>query len=153
MQNLKKNAVYTTLNHNRILKLILSKYFIFSTSTGIDSFEQGVVGGDVTMMCPTQTANDAMIGEWSWYRYDSTIKKKIAVMKVNNSVPVGPSVTSPYQPIVTTFLDGTLTIGGLQLNDSGVYECQLDTGNHTERRYIRLAISGKFLTRMINSMI
>ena len=81
----------------------------FSTSIGIDASEQGVVGGGVTMACPIQTPNDTKVGEWSWCRYDNVITDKVAVMEVNKSV-TGPGVTSPNKPIVTTSLDGALTL-------------------------------------------
>ena len=56
-----------------------------------------------------------------------------------------PNVTSPKQSrdIGITPHDGILILQGLQLNDSGVYECQLDKRNHTELRYINLIVNGK----------
>ena len=118
----------------------------FCPSKGIDSVEQRVVGGEVTMTCPIQTPNDTEIGEWSWYRYDSAIRQKRAVMEANNSV-IAPNVTSLNQPKITgpTYRDFTLILQGLQLNDSGVYECQLNKENHTELRYIKLVVNGKLM--------
>ena len=117
----------------------------FFMPIGIDNFEQGVVGGDMTMTCPIQTSNDTMIGEWAWYKYDSLMKQKVVVMEANNSV-LGQNVTFLNQPRVigTTSKDNTLTLRGLKLNSTGVYESQLDAGNRTELGFIKLAVNGKF---------
>ena len=92
----------------------------------------------MTMMCPIQTPSDTKNGEWLWYRYDGTMKNEIIA---NNSV-ADPNVTSLKQSRDTriTSQDVTLTLGGLQLNDTGVYECQLKAGNRIKLGYIKVTV-------------
>ena len=130
----------------------ISFYFLhFCTSIDIARFAQGVVDGEVAMTCPIQPSHDIKFGKWSWYRHDSSTTQRVAVIETNDSV-ISANVTSSNQPrgIGTTSPDGTLILRGLQLNDSGVYECQLDARNHFELRYIELTVSGKFIIRMTN---
>ena len=111
---------------------------------GADSIEWGYVGGEVTMTCPIQTPNDTRYGKWSWLRYDSKTNKEVIATEANNS-GMGPSGTPLNQSRVfgATSQDGSLTLRGLQLNDSGVYKCQLGTGKNTGPRYIKLTVNGK----------
>ena len=131
----------------------LRNYFKFCMLTGISGFEHGVVGFEMTMKCPIKTPNDSKIAEWSWYKHDGSTKQQVSVMEANDSA-MDPNVTSLNQSereIRSTFQVGALTLRSLQLNDSGVYECQLNTGTYTELRYIKLTVNGKFLMRTINN--
>ena len=99
------------------------------------------MGGEIKMTCPVQTPNDTKIAEWSWSKHDCSIKQKVTRM--------GPNVTflNQSREIGTTSQDGdgTLTLRGLQLNDSGVYKCQLHAENYSELKYIKLTVNGKLL--------
>ena len=122
------------------------KLLNISTSVGISSFKQGIVGGEMAMTCPIQTLNDTNIGEWSWYKLGNSTNQKVVVIEANNSV-IDSNVTSSNQSRVNrnTHEDGTLTLRGLHLNDTGIYECQLDAKNHTELRFIKLIVNGKLM--------
>ena len=137
--------VYSTFETPLVIHAqFLGNVLHFSTPIDIAIFEQRVVGGEVTMPCPIQSPNEK-VGEWSWYKYDSSIKEKVTMIKANVSF-MDPNVTSLNQPRVTRTIsqDGTLTLRGLQLNDTGVYECQINTGNQNEIGYIKLTVNGKF---------
>ena len=142
----------STLNPDWICKCISVKLLYISLCPiGINSFVQGVVGGDVTMACPIQTSNDTKIGEWSWYKYNDPVRQKVVVMEANNS-DLGQNVIFLNQPRVigTTSQDSILTLRGLKLNSAGVYECQLHARNRTELGFIKLAVNGRFRLRMTN---
>ena len=108
------------------------------------------MGGDVTLTCPIQTPNEIKNVEWSWYRFSNSTKQKVTAIKENDS-NITPNMTSSNQPVIrATSHDSTLTFRGLQMNDTGVYGCEIDAGNHTELRYIKLIVNGRFPMRMKN---
>ena len=140
--------VYSTFETPLVIQAqFLGNILYFSIPIDIASFEQRVVSDEVTMTCPVQSPNEKM-GEWSRYKYDSSIKEKVTMIKANHSF-MDPNVKPLNQPRVTRTIsqDGTLTLRGLQLNDTGVYECQINTGNHAEIGYIKLTVNGKFLKK------
>ena len=71
---------------------------------------------------------------------------ELAAMEADNSV-MDSNETPLRQPVDTGTIshDGTLTLRGLKLNDSGVFVCQLRTGKSTGLRYIKLTVNSKFL--------
>ena len=148
-----KQFVGNSISGTSAIFISISFHFLYLTSIGIASFAQGVMGGEVRMACSIQPPNDIMFGEWSWYRHDNLIKQTVAVIEANKSV-TGLNVASLNQPrgIGTTSPDGTLILQGLQLNDSGVYGCQLKSRNHIELIYIKLTVNGKFIMRMANNI-
>ena len=74
-------------------------------------------------------------------------------MEANNSIIdiIGASLIQSSEIRIPS-RDSTVTLRGLQLNDSGVYACQIDTGNYTELKYIKLTVNGKFLVRMATNI-
>uniref|UniRef100_A0A3B3C4C4 Ig-like domain-containing protein n=1 Tax=Oryzias melastigma TaxID=30732 RepID=A0A3B3C4C4_ORYME len=111
--------------HNKAL-LVLTYYFQFFFSRGqVTVTQPGVVsstvGGSVSISC--RTSHGVNGADFSWYQQKDGETPKLLIYYISSRQSGTPTLSDRFSGS-NSGLDYTLTISGVQPEDSGVYYCQ-----------------------------